>query len=255
MVRAHPTLVSSDDLPTPVCRYVRFALRPGPPRVRTALIHQTGTFRNRVGGDPAKGWAAFRAIQRISAGPPAFEWEARIRMLPGLAVRVRDGYAAGHATLRATLLGVMPVAHAVDGPELREGALQRWLAESVWLPTALLPGCGVAWTPIDEERARASITDSGVTVSLDFAFAPSGEIRGVRAAARPRAVPGRPADFVRAPWGGRFHRWEEHAGMRVPMEAEVFWEGEGGEVVYYRGRNDRLHYRFEPETEVPGTIV
>ncbi|HYC31343.1 MAG TPA: DUF6544 family protein [Gemmatimonadales bacterium] len=236
---------SEPDMPPPVRRYFRYALGEEQPRVRTALFHQSGFFRSRFGGDPAKGWAPFRATQRIAARPPSFVWEARIRMLPFLSVRVRDGYDAGHATMRGTLLGVVPVAKAVDGAELREGALQRWLAEAVWLPTALLPEGGVTWAPIDDRRARAAVSDAGITVSLDFEFAASGEVLAVRAPARPRAVPGRAAGFVRAPWGGRFHRWETHGGMRVPVEAEVFWELEGREECYYRGRNDRLSYRFD----------
>jgi hypothetical protein len=240
----HDAPVTSD-LPAPVRRYLRFALRDGERRVRAAVIHQSGTFRSRVGGDASQGWAPFRALQRITARPPAFEWDAGIRVLPFLSVRVRDSYAGGHATMRAAILGVVPVARAVDGPELRDGALQRWLAESVWLPTALLPGEGVTWSPIDEGRARATISDAGTTVSLDFEFAASGEVLAVRAPSRPRAVPGRPAEFARQPWGGRFRRWQEHAGLRVPVEAEVFWEREGREESYYRGRNERLSYEFD----------
>jgi uncharacterized protein DUF6920 len=233
-------------LPAPVRRYFQFTLGQGRPRVRVAVIHQTGTFRRRVGGDPSAGWSPFRAVQRIAASPPAFVWDARIRVLPFISVGVRDGYSGGHATMRATILGgLVPVARAEDGPELREGALQRWLAESVWLPTALLPGGGVTWSPVDGARARASISDAGLTVSLDFEFAPSGEVLVVRAPGRPRAVAGNPAAFVREPWGGRFGRWEEHAGMRVPVEAEVFWERAGREECYYRGRNERVSYELD----------
>ena len=233
-----------DDLPPPVQRYLRYALGDGERRVRSAVIHQSGTFRSRLEGDPATGWSPFEAVQHIEATPPRFVWEATIRMLPFLRVRVRDGYGDGRATMRATVLGVIPVARAADGPELRAGALQRWLAEAVWIPTVLRPGGEVSWKGLDADRARATVTDGAVTVGLDFEFAKTGEVLAVRAPGRPRAVPGRPAEFVLQPWGGRFARWETHAGMRVPVEAEVFWEQGGAEAPYYRGRNVRLSYEM-----------
>jgi hypothetical protein len=47
----------------------------------------------------------------------------------------------------------------------------RYLAEAVWLPTALLPVNGVRWSPIDENRALATLQgDDDVSVSLEFRF-------------------------------------------------------------------------------------
>jgi hypothetical protein len=155
-------------------------------------------------------------------------------------VWVRDAYVAGSASLRAALFSLIPVATADDGPELRAGALQRYLAESVWFPTALLPSDRLTWSAIDASHARATLNDGEVTVSLDFEFGLGGEIVGVKAPARARAL-GR-GRYEHLPWGGRYRRYEERGGVRIPIESEVYWVVNGKEQPYYRARNLEIVY-------------
>jgi hypothetical protein len=163
-------------LPAPVARYFAFALTPGLPLVRRARLEQLGEFALRPGA-----WRPMRAEQRVSVSPPGFEWSASIRLLPGIAMRVRDGYANGSASMRATLGGVIPVMRRRDTPGLAEGALLRWLAEAPGVPTALLPSAGVRWEAIDDATARATLTDAGLTVSMDAHFGARGDIARVTA--------------------------------------------------------------------------
>jgi hypothetical protein len=139
--------------------------------------------------------------------------------------------------------------NAPDEPRLRSGALQRYLAESVWIPTALLPRARLRWSPIDETHARATLSDAETVATLEFEFGPGGEIVSCYSPSRERAVPGRPGQYERLPWGGRYRRYEERGGMRVPLEAEVYWVVKGKEQPYYRGNNLRLEYEFEPVRE------
>jgi hypothetical protein len=236
-------------LPVPVQRYFRLVLRDGRPRIRAARVRQTGTFRRREDPDPEAGWSPFVATQCFSAEPPGFVWDARIRMGPLVSVRVRDGYVGGHASMRGFVAALVPVVSATDDAELRAGALQRYLAEAVWLPTALLPGGRVTWTPVDGRVATATIVGGETTASLEFEFGPGGEIVAVSTPGRKRAVPGRPGEYALAPWGGRYARYEEHGGMRVPTESEVYWVLAGREQLYYRGRNLGLEYDFGAEVE------
>ena len=228
-------------LPAPVQRYFRLVLHEGQPRVRAARIRQTGTFRSREGGDPETGWSPFTARQYFTATPPGFLWDASIHLAPVVSVRVRDGYVGGRATMRGAVASLVKVVDAADDRRLRVAALERFLAESVWLPTVLLPGAGVVWAPIDDTHARASVTDGSITTSLEFEFAAGGEIIAVRTPARLRALAGK-RGFAPTPWGGRYARYEEHGGMLVPTEAEVYWVIEDREMPYYRGRNERFEY-------------
>lgn len=106
--------------------------------------------------------------------------------------------------------------------------------------TALLPSAGVAWTPIDGESARASLTDCGLSVWVDFRFSARGEIVET-ATERYRDVDGKAA---RTPWVGRFWDYERLAGMMVPRQGEVAWLLPEGRFPYWRGRIEESEYTF-----------
>ena len=236
-----------DSLPAPVRCYLRMVLRDGQPYIRSARIAQTGQFRSKESPGPEAGWQPFEATQLFTAEPPGFIWDARIRVAPLASVLVRDGYVGGRASMRGALLGIVPVVEAADEPHLRAGALQRYLAESVWFPTALLPRKRLRWTPIDDGHARATLTDGETAATLEFEFDPDGEIVGCYTPDRQRTAPDEPGGYETLPWGGRYRRYEERGGIRVPLESEVFWVVDGKEQPYYRGRNLRFEYDFGAE--------
>ena len=192
------------------------------------------------------GWRPFEAVQDFEANPVGFVWDVRIRMAPLTEVQVRDGYVGGRASMYGAVLGIVPVVQGGDSPELRAGALQRYLAEAVWLPTVLLHGRGLSWATIDDTRARATLANGGATVALDFEFSAGGEIVGVYTPARLRASTDN-GGYVALPWDGRYRRYEERGGMWVPLEAEVYLVVDGREQPYYRGRNVSIDYDFGKE--------
>lgn len=218
-------------LPAPVQRYFRNVLRPGQVIVRKMRSTQQGEFQMGTGD---RGWRTMRASQVSVARSPGFLWEARIAMIPGLlSAQVRDSYARGNAAMTAKVLGLVTLANAANGPELAASALQRHLGEAIWFPTALLPSQGVEWTPIDDNAARATLRDNGVTASLDFAFSPSGEITGSYTDARFREENGK---YTAQPWGASCWNYADRGGMRIPLEAEVSWILEGKRTPYWRAR-------------------
>jgi hypothetical protein len=233
-----------DSLPAPVRRYFRVVLRDGQPYLRSARVRQAGEFRSEETADTAVGWQPFEATQTFTAEPPGFVWDARIRMAPLLNVWVRDGYVGGRASMLGSLLAVIRVVEGADGPELQAGALQRYLAESVWFPTALLPSERLSWSPMDESHARATLSDGESSVALEFEFGPSGEVVSAYTPGRQRAAPGGAGTSVTLPWGGRYRRYQEQGGMRVPVESEVYWMVDGREQPYYRGRSVGIEYDF-----------
>lgn len=228
------------ELPDPVVRYFTFALMPGQPFLRRARVDQAGRFRT---GDRHAPWRPFTAVEHFTIQPPGFVWDACVRMAPLLVVRVRDGYVAGSGAVLGKLAGLVTVASQHGRSGLSAAALHRYLAEAVWFPTALLPRAGVVWDAVDARTARASVTDRGTSVSLEFQFGPEGEIVSAYTPARCREVNG--AD-VPTPWRCDYRSYAPVHGVTVPLEGEVAWETLEGRLPYWQGRVLNVEYDVSP---------
>ena len=180
----------------------------------SARFEQAGDFRV---GDT---WYPFRARQEFSVEPAGFVWDAHIAMSRLMPVLVRDSYVGGAGSMRGEVLAVYPLVNQSNRPELDAGALQRFLAESVWFPSALLPRQNLTWEPIDDRRARAALTDRHTTVSLEFRFNDAGDVTEIFAPDRFAENHGR---YEPKPWVVTCSEYELHAGMRIPVRCEVAW--------------------------------
>ncbi len=205
-----------DAAPAPVQRYLRHVLAGRATPIQSAELVQQG--RLRLDGRSAR-WLPFRARQIVQPPDTAFTWTADVRTLGPLQVRVVDRLADGHGS-GTVHLGPLRLARAAPGPELDAGALHRFLAEAVWFPSALLPSARLRWTPIDEQRALATLSSSAATVSLEFRFNAAGEAIGIHTAARWGRFGGR---YEQRPWEGHFAAYESIGGVRVPRRGDVGW--------------------------------
>lgn len=220
-------------LPAPALRYLELAgaLRAAP--IRAARLRHGGTFRPALDG----GWRPIRGVQYLAAEPPGFVWWGRVRLAPGVHVGARDRSAGGEGSMRIALASAIVLAD-VSGPELDAAALQRLLAELVWMPTALLDARHVRWLPRDATSARARLTVGGREVEVTFHFRADG-LPERMTALRFRDVDGR---GVLTPWIGRCADWRELGGLRVPFRMEASWELDGSEHPYARFEVERLEH-------------
>jgi hypothetical protein len=227
-----------EGLPAPVQRYFRTALSDGQPMVTGVRIQHRGTFNL---GDTADRWKRFASDQMVVTRRPGFDWNARVLVLPGVAVQVHDAYSAGEGLLHASLLGLVPLVLLRGTEDLARGELMRFFAEAAWYPTALLPSQGVRWAAGDERSAYGTLTDGTISLTLLFRFDEHGLIESARAEARGRTVGGK---VIPTPWQGRQWNYEERQGMTVPLEGEVSWLLPDGPHPYWRGRITRLDYEL-----------
>lgn len=230
----HPDDVA--DLPSPVRWYFETVLQPGQRHVETVRLAQEGEFR--LGGADAA-WYPCTAEQVYSVSPPRYAWDGRIEMVPLVETRVLDAYVAGEGLLRANLLGAIPVASEGPDPEMNEAELQRYLAETPWFPTALLPAAGVTWAGIDDQTARATLTDGDVTATATFHFDDDGYLGRITANRYRRD------EDATAQWVGEYRAYEERDGMTIPTRAEVGWRTDERVVPYWRGRISEITYQSD----------
>ncbi|MDB5824067.1 MAG: hypothetical protein JWR21_2771 [Herminiimonas sp.] len=236
-----PTVYNSDELnglPAPVQRYFRMALRDGQPIIAAANVELAGKFNMSAHGAQ---WKPFTSRQRVVTDRPGFLWDARVSMMPGLPVRVVDSYIAGRGLLRAAILGLFTVAEVAGDGEIARGEFMRFFAEAAWYPTALLPGQGVRWDPVDDHSANATIVDGPLTLTLLFRFNDANQIDSFRAEAR-GAMDGKEITMI--PWEGKWSNYQTRDGMTVPLTGEVAWMRPEGRKPYFVGTVTSLAYEF-----------
>jgi hypothetical protein len=218
-----------DSLPAPVQRYLRWVIKDRR-HIHEVRMRQVGTLRTDVHSER---WMAFEAEHVVVPPATGFVWNARVRVAPMLHVRVRDTLVEGQGAGHVTLQSAFTVASDSNTPEMNSGSLHRYLAEAVWYPTALLPSTNLRWKAIDATRALATLTDHGVSVSLEFRFSDSGEVTGIYTPARWGTFDG---GYRQIPWEGHFRNYRQQDGVVVPSEGEVGWYAANEWQAVWRGR-------------------
>lgn len=227
-----------DGLPAPVRRYFSSVLKDGQPIIGAVTVEHVGSFNLNPTGER---WKPFTSRQRVVTRRPGFVWNARIAMLPGVAVYVHDAYVGGAGILNPAILGLFSLARKIDAQALAQGEFVRFFAEAAWYPTALLPSQGVHWAPVDDHSATATLADSKLSVTMLVSFNDADLIDSVRVEARAAQVDN---TVVPTPWEGRYSNYQKRDGMLVPLEAEASWLRSDGRKPYWRGTIISLAYEF-----------
>ena len=227
-----------ESLPPPVQRYFRVALRPGQPIIQSVWLDQEGWFN---GSETREAWHPFTATQRVLPRQSAFDWNARIRIFPGLDIRVHDAYFRNEGYLHAAVCGALTVAKSSGSPEATQGEFMRFAAEAPWYPTSMLPSQGAVWSEVNEKSATLKLRDQTIQTTLLMHFGSDHLIQSFEAAARQRGTTGKSKE---APWQGRFWDYVSRSGMMVPRQGEVEWVLADGPRPYWRGRVTSFRYEF-----------
>jgi hypothetical protein len=227
---------------SPVEKYFNYAMQEGQPYISKALITQQGELR--LG--KKKKWMPFEAKQYISVDPRESSWDAAVKIAPLIRLHVRDGYASGKGSTELRLFSI-PFSKESDSKQLTAAALQRYLGESVWFPTALLPGKGVKWKPLNDTTALATLRDEENEASLYFHFNDQGEIVCVSTEGRYRKVG---ENYELTPWKVRTQSFEEIDGFRIPTEVEVDWQFPEDDFCWYRVKIIDVQYEFDAQEKV-----
>lgn len=229
-------------LPPPVQSWLRQAGVAGREAIRTVYLEQTGTMRT----EPEGKWMEVEARQWFATRPPGFVWLADVVALPGIHLAGRDKYLDGKGHMRIELLSLVPVADS-GGESIDQGAMLRYLAESVWFPTAALED-DLRWEPVDERSARATMTHGGLTASGVFRFDPEGRVVSFSA----RRYYDRKEGPTLEDWLIELdpNAWREFGGVRVPTRAQVTWRLDAGDFTWYKLGISSIRY----DCDVPSKL-
>lgn len=150
-------------LDEPVRRYFEAAIPAGTPSAPGAEIWMRG--RIRLGR-----WLPFRAHQLLVPHAGTV-WQARVAEV----ITGSDRYVDGEGGMDWKLLGLKRLVHAA-GPDVTRSAAGRVAGESIWVPTAVLPGLAATWEARAEDRIRLALDVDGQPIEVEHTIDAAGNI-------------------------------------------------------------------------------
>jgi len=223
-------------LPEPVQRYFKYALRDGQEHIKFVRLKQVGEFRMKEN----QPWMPIKAEQYFTTEDPAFIWRVKLTMAPFIWIEGRDMYYQGKGNMFIKLLSTITVADAT-GSEMDISSLIRFLSETPWFPTALLPSDYIEWKEVDSNSAQAVIKDNGYTASGIFTFNEKGEIIKFVTNDRYMEADGK---YLKEQWAGYYRNYQEIEGMKIPTEGEVEWNLSDRDLQYAKLKITDIQYNI-----------
>ena len=221
-----------EGLPQPARRYFLFTIAPGTPLSSAVEIEMEGEIR--LGTRQHPNAMTMRARQLLAA-PHGLVWKLQARK-GVIRISGSDGIGCGQSWTRFWLLGTIPVVRAGGGPDHMRSAFGRVIAEAVFFaPSALLPRDGVTWEAVGDNVARATVSCSGMTQSMDLTVGEDGRPAMV---VIPRWSNANPEKTYRVqPFGGYPSEFRVFDGYTLPTRFEGGnWIGTEAYFPFYMAR-------------------
>lgn len=227
-------IIKSDlkGLPVPVQKWLEYSQVIGKERISTVRLKQKAMMRM----NENQGWMPVQAEQYFTTAQPGFVWKARIKAAPLFYIVGRDKYEDGKGNMLIKLLSVITVADS-KGKEIDQGTLLRYLAETVWFPTAVLSNY-IKWEEIDSRSAKATMSFGGISASGVFTFNEQGEVINF-VAERYREFEGQ---YELNIWTILMREYQEFNGIRIPTEGDVIWKLETGDFNWFQFEITEIEY-------------
>jgi len=202
------------ELPQPVQRYFLHTIQPGTPLANFVKLTMNGSFR--LSSD--KPWLPMQAEQIISA-LKGFVWKAKIGS--GLIKFIGADYCFNNfARMRFSIWGIIPVVNA-HNQDITRSAIGRFVGESFWLPSALLPQNSVDWQAIDDNTIEASMKVDDEPVILKFVIDSKGKVLKVSLLRWGDKTEDGSHTYI--PFGGEVLSEKTFEGFTIPSQINVGW--------------------------------
>jgi hypothetical protein len=222
-------------LPHPVQSWLEHSGLIGKERIQTVRLKQKGMMRSK----PEDSWMSADAKQYFTVDRPAFVWEARIQPMPLVHIAARDRFDDGKGNMLIKALSLVTIADA-KGAEIDQGTMVRYLAETVWFPSAALSDY-FKWEAIDSTSARAIMSCGGLTVSGVFRFNAAGDVTNFEAQ-RYGEFDGK---YLLETWSIAMSGHKSFNGIRIPAQSEVTWKLKNGDFTWLKLEITELEFNKE----------
>jgi len=213
-----------EGLPGCVQKWLRYAQVVGKERITFVRSKQTARLRTKEG----QPWMTANTKAYYSVTQPGFIWQAKIKAAPLVHIAGRDKYYQARGNMLIKPLSLFTAADA-SGKEIDQGSLLRYLAESVWFPTAALNNY-ITWEEINSNSATATMSYQGVTASGVFTFNEKGEVVSFLAERYMESQ----GKFSLETWFIPLSHYQEFDGYKIPTRGEAIWKLDTGDFKWYQ---------------------
>lgn len=150
-----------------------------------------------------------------------------------------DYYSRGTCAMRGAI-GKAFTLFDQRGNQMDQACLATYLAESLFVPAALLTG-QVSFEQIDDYHVFASLTYGTVSASGEFTFSENYEMKEF--VTHDRVVVQEDGTMECVPWVARASGYSRRAdGLRLPTKLQAIWEYPDEPLVYFDGEISEIVY-------------
>lgn len=195
-----------EGLPAPVQRYFKNVLAENQPYINSVRLKHNGQFKIGVN----KNWCDIQGQEYFTTEIPSFIWKGKIGVLSA-----KDMYLEGKGKIVVTLLHIFNIVKK-EGGTFNQGELLRWLGESVWFPTNLLPNDRLKWHAIDDSTAKVTFTYNKLSLFYIVSFNEQNQIYKLETKRYFKK------DTLKT-WIGECYKYKELNGVKVPTVLKASW--------------------------------
>ena len=196
-----------EELPLSVQNYFKKAIPQNQPYIRCVRLKHVGQFKTA----PDKPWKDIIGEQYFITNNPGFLWKGKIGP-----VTAQDMYILDKGKLSVSLFETFTIMKS-EGETVDQGELLRWLGESVWFPTNLLPNEQLKWEPIDSKTAKLIYNHNNLSIYFIVSFNDKGEIIQLETK---RYYNGK--NLVT--WIGNCSEYKNINGFKIPTVIKATWK-------------------------------
>jgi hypothetical protein len=219
------TASMTEGLPHPVKQYLLHVLPENYRFINTVRLQHNGKFKTGVGKD----WTSITGEQYFTATVPGFVWRGNTSLFTA-----KDMYIENRGRLVVKLFSLIKVVDE-KGPHIDQGELLRWLGESVWFPTNLLPSVNLSWDSLGQNKARMTFQHDNGEIYYDVFFNDNHEIT--------RLETERYMEKNRKEkWFGELSEYRRINGIKVPTRIKASWDLKEGVHQYADFRIQQIEY-------------
>ena len=185
-----------------------------------------------------KQWKQARATQFTSVDPPEFNWTMKLKVAPFLHIKALDQFSNGKGQMTISFMSIIPLRGIKNNAKVDQASLQRFLAETVWYPSAArLPF--ISWESLDDHSAKATMSYGGTTGSGTFHFDQHGGFLQFRAWRYKESTPEAPL----LEWIVTNERSEKRDGYTIPVKLSAAWKQDATKWTWLKVAVKEVKYR------------